>query len=61
MQLHKHTLNLRDGDFDYLATVYGPAGMEASVAIRTIVAAHVDRLRRNEIVQQPIVEINLDS
>ena len=43
--LKKHTLNLRDGDFDYLSSVYGPKHLTASGVIQILVSAHVDKLR----------------
>jgi hypothetical protein len=46
--LQKHTLNLREGDFEYLQQVFGPNGLSASVAIRHIVSRHVDHLRAQE-------------
>ena len=46
--LHKHTLNLREGDWDYIESVYLPKGLATAVVIRTIVSNLVDRLRKQE-------------
>jgi hypothetical protein len=47
-ELQKATLNLRTGDMDFLAEVYRPNGIAASLVIRRLVSAHVDQLRRRE-------------
>ena len=46
--LQKHTLNLRRGDVDFLEHVYLPKGLPVSVIVRSLVSAHVDRLRAQE-------------
>lgn len=46
--LQKHTLNLREGDVDYLAQVYDPKGVPVSSVIRRLVANHVESLRKHE-------------
>ena len=46
--LQKHTLNLREGDVDYLAQVYAPKDIAVSLVIRRIVSQHVDGLKRKE-------------
>lgn len=45
MQLRKHTLNLRDGDFDFLTSICEPKGVQTSVLIRTIVSNYVDNIK----------------
>lgn len=58
MQLSKHTLNLREGDYEYLSDTYGPNNIHASFVIRRIVSVHVDKLReREEKVEVTDVEI----
>jgi len=44
----KHTLWLRDGDWDYLESVFAPNGTSTSEAIRTLVSSYVDKLRERE-------------
>ena len=44
MTLKKHTLNLREGDFEQLELFYGPKGISASLVIRTLVSRRVDSL-----------------
>jgi len=46
--LKKHTLNLREGDWDYLESVYSASGRSVSTVIRTIISAYVDRLKSTE-------------
>lgn len=46
--LQKHTLFLRKGDWDYLESAYRPGGTPTSLVVRTLVSAHVDKLRRKE-------------
>lgn len=48
MQLKKHTLNLREGDYDYLDSLYKSQGLPAAVVIRTIIARTVDHYRSQE-------------
>jgi len=57
--LTKHTLNLRQGDFDYLESVYRESGTPTSHIIRTLVARHVDGLRAKEAAQMPEVNLNV--
>lgn len=47
-ELHKHTLNLRAGDYTYLDQVFGPSGVPAAVVIRQLISNHVDYLRSQE-------------
>jgi hypothetical protein len=44
----KHTLNLREGDWDYLSEVFRPHGIPVAVVIRRKISAFVDELRRKE-------------
>ena len=43
--LKKHTLLLRDGDFDYLGRLFEDQGITASVFIRKLVSKTVDSYR----------------
>jgi hypothetical protein len=47
-QLKKHTLFLRDGDWDYLTEVYSSRRIATSDVVRTLVAQFVDKLREAE-------------
>lgn len=42
----KHTLNLRAGDMEFLMDFYSMKGVAGSVVIRTLVANHVDKLKK---------------
>lgn len=57
--LRKHTLNLRDGDWDYLSTVYKSQGYDTSRVIRDLVSRMVDNLKENESGSVQGIEINL--
>lgn len=46
--LQKHTLHLREGDWDYLESMFKPNGIATSVAIRTLVSNFVDKKRKEE-------------
>jgi len=41
----KHTLYLRDGDFDFIRDIYEPKGVPASHVIKAIVSKFVDNIR----------------
>jgi len=43
--LQKHTLNLREGDWDFLESIFRPNGIPTSVAVRTIISNYVDKKR----------------
>lgn len=43
--LRKHTLNLRDGDWDFLESVYRQHGVAVAIVVRKLVSNHVDHLR----------------
>jgi hypothetical protein len=61
VDLHKHTLNLRDGDYQYLDTVYRDRKVSAAAVIRALVSTHVDALRQHEKKLSPSDErINVD-
>ena len=45
VDLKKHTLNLRDGDFDRMALIFPKLG--GSVAIRTLISNFVDQAEAN--------------
>ena len=51
--LQKHTLHLREGDWDYLESIFKPNGIATSVAIRSIVSNFVDEKRRQEQAKAP--------
>lgn len=44
----KHTLFLREGDWDFLTDVYGPRMISTSSVVRTLVSTFVDKLRAQE-------------
>lgn len=48
VDLTKVTLNLRQGDKEYLETMCRPRGIAVSFFIRNLIAKKVDELRRNE-------------
>jgi hypothetical protein len=48
MQLKKHTLNLREGDYEYLTSLFEPQGLKTAHVIRNIIARTVDGFRENE-------------
>lgn len=56
-KLKKHTLFLRDGDWDYLTEVYGPRRIATSDVVRTVVAQFVDNLRAAESTAEPQIKI----
>lgn len=46
--LQKVTLNLRQGDFDYLASICNHRGIPTSALVRNIISNKVDELRAAE-------------
>lgn len=46
--LHKHTLHLRAGDWDYIAARYSPKGHHTSAVIRSVVSRFVDALKEQD-------------
>ena len=59
LPLTKVTLNLREGDFDFLQSVYHAAGVGASTVVRALVQKHVDELRAKEETPNPEVKFNV--
>jgi len=56
--IHKHTLNLRTGDWDYIESVFYPQGVATSTVIRTIVSNYVDGLKSKE--NKPNLELDAE-
>lgn len=48
MNLKKHTLHLREGDWDYLESLGAPAGVSTSQIVRTLVSRFVDEQKEKE-------------
>lgn len=48
LDLQKHTINLRAGDMDYLASLAHPQGYYASDVVRKLVSNFVDDQRKKE-------------
>jgi hypothetical protein len=46
--IKKHTLNLREGDWDYLESIARGKCIPTSLVIRTLVSNKVDELRARE-------------
>lgn len=46
--LQKVTLNLRTGDWDYLADIFASQGYPTSVVVRNIIAKYVDAIRAQD-------------
>lgn len=55
MELQKHTLNLRKGDWEALTDAYRGTGMDTSTVIRLMVAKLVDQLQTTN-VELPHIE-----
>lgn len=51
--LQKHTLNLREGDWDYLESIFKPNGIDVSFVIRSLVSKLVDTKRAEEAASNP--------
>ena len=58
--LKKHTLHLRDGDFDYIQSIYHRHAIGASLVIRTLVANFVDSKRAQEDESGEPVSVNIN-
>lgn len=56
--LKKHTLNLRNGDWDYIESIAIPQGIATAEVIRLLVSNFVDRKRAEE--GRPSIETDLD-
>lgn len=48
MNLKKHTLHLRAGDFDYLSTICAEHNVPTVTLVRRIISRYVDDLRKKE-------------
>jgi hypothetical protein len=46
--LTKHTLNLREGDWDFIESCYKPRGIPTAHVIRSIVSNFVDKLQNEK-------------
>lgn len=58
--LKKHTLHLRDGDFDYIQSMYHSKAIGASLVIRTLVSNFVDAKRQQEAQSGEPVQVNIN-
>lgn len=58
--IKKHTLNLRDGDWDYLESMFKPNGIATAVAVRTLISTFVDKKRDEEVRQNGRVSMSMD-
>ena len=56
MTLERKTLNLRQGDWQYLDQQFTSKGISVSVLIRYLVSRYVDSLLANEITSADIME-----
>lgn len=60
--LQKHTLYLREGDWDYLESLFRQSGIATSLVIRTLVSNYVDKKRKEyepQASEMPHLDINL--
>lgn len=46
LDLQKHTLNLRSGDWEIIEAVAQPRGIATSFIVRTLVSQYVDQIKR---------------
>lgn len=46
--LQKHTLNLREGDWDYITARFASKGHHTSTIVRTVVSRFVDAMKDQE-------------
>ena len=58
--LKKHTLWLRKGDWDYLASMFRPQGISTSLAVRSIISNFVDAKRAEENADLPEIDVRID-
>ena len=56
--LQKHTLNLREGDFDFIASRCAGTSQNASQVVRRVVSTYVDALRRQAEEAAPSIELD---
>lgn len=57
MKLRKHTLNLREGDWDAIERVYAPRGIPTAVVIRQVISRLVDRVLSDGITEDDLKSI----
>jgi len=55
--LQKHTLNLREGDWDYLERVFSERGYPVSSIVRNVISHYVDRLKVREKTEAPEIDL----
>ena len=59
--LQKHTMNLREGDFDYIDSMFHSRSIPASLVIRTLVSNFVDSKRAEEAhAEKPQLDLPFD-
>jgi len=58
--MKKHTLFLRDGDFDALQEHYNTSGFRASEIIRILVSNHVDQIQNSDEKNPPRVNVEIE-
>lgn len=59
--LQKHTMNLREGDFDYIDSMFRSRSIPASLVIRTLVSNFVDGKRAEEaLAEQATLDLPFD-
>jgi len=58
--LKKHTLWLRKGDWDYLASMFRPQGISTSLAVRSIISNFIDAKRAEENVDMSEIDVRID-
>jgi len=56
----KHTLYLRDGDWDFIESIYKPHGIGTSTVIRTLVSNYVDK-KRADLRNEDTTDLKLDT
>ncbi len=58
--MRKHTLWLREGDWDYLTDLFHASGISTSLAVRSIVARYVDDKRAEEAAALNSADVKVD-
>lgn len=58
--LEKKTLNFREGDWDYLESLFTHQGIGPSIVIRTLVSNYVDARRKMEEAAAPSPTLKVD-
>lgn len=56
--LKKHTLHLREGDFEFLADYFASTTQSPSGVIRQVVSVYVDKLQEKQAASAPKIEID---